>query len=714
MDINKLGRLFKGEQYEIDIQIPYSGGTFYSFELKFFTNDPQTYFNVPLNHMQAEGSTIHVSIRENDFDNLDDGVLNYNLSYNYDGVDHVIYTNTLHYLDSPCNAPTPEEIYQDGYDDGYADGIDTCEDCEEYYSDGYTSGHTDGMADQKALLATTAFTVNGTYTRENGWNEVEVNIAQTGHTDQELEKAYNDGVQDGVDAQIAKLATTAFTENGTYTRADGWKGVEVNVPAPKYVGQDKTYNISENGTTRIAPDTGYDGITGGTINVSVKPQPYKGETKNYNLTSNGTTNITVDNGYDGITGGVITVNVAQTGHTDAELEEAYDEGMADQKALLASLTVNVNGTYTRENGWNEVVVDVQPVVEDCLVFEAVQANSRVSFSIPSGHDPLTLYYSVDGKQTFTAWDGSQITLANVGDRVYIYGENACINNTDDSALIAKFLMSGIIDAYGSVDSLLHRGGVNSLTTRTYNSLFRGCSALRRAPELPNMNLANSCYEHMFAECTGLTIAPALPATTLANGCYASMFTTCRSLVKAPELPATTLDTACYFNMFSLCTAMVIPPALPATTMAASCYSAMFANCTGLLTAPVLPATTLAAQCYASMFQACTNLLSAPALPATTLAARCYEYMFALCSSLRHAPLLPATTLVEQCYREMFAYCTNLLSIDVLASSWDETATDKWLDHVTSSGIIYKPAGTTIPSGVNGVPTNWTTIDIANN
>ena len=708
MDINKLGRLFKGERYEIDIQIPYSGGTFYSFELKFFTNDPQTYFNVPLNHMQAEGSTIHVSIRPNDFDNLDDGVLNYNLSYNYDGVDHVIYTNTLHYLDSPCNAPTPEEIYQDGYDDGYADGIDTCEDCEERYNDGYA----DGITYQKGLLATTAFTVNGTYTRENGWNEVEVKIAQTGHTDQELEKAYNDGVQDGVDAQIAKLVTTAFTENGTYTRADGWKAVDVNVPAPKYAGQEKTYNISENGTTRIAPDAGYDGITGGTINVSVKPQPYKGEKKNYDLTSNGTTNITVDNGYDGITGGTITVNVPQTGHTDAELEEAYDEGMADQKNLMTSLLVNVNGTYTRENGWNEVVVDIQPVVEDCLVFEAKQANSTIGLSYPiSGYDnTLVLYISTDGKQTFQSWTGSQITLANVGDKVYIYGNNQYINYDDDSEACVKFVMSGQIEGSGSVDSLLQRGGVNSLTPWTYNCLFRECSALVKAPELPNMNLAKGCYRYMFYGCNGLTHGPELPAMTLCEASYFCMFASCRNLIVAPVLPATTLAHACYWQMFNSCVSLEIAPQLNATVMAEACYAAMFSNCTNLKQGPTLPATTLAKQCYASMFQWCSSLTSAPALPATTLAEQCYEYMFAVCPQLIHGPVLPATTLAQGCYNYMFENCSRLLSVDVYATTWDTTCAVEWLNHVQISGTFAKPHNTVVPTGIDGIPSGWTAID----
>jgi hypothetical protein len=58
---------------------------------------------------------------------------------------------------------------------------------------------------------------------------------------------------------------------------------------------------------------------------------------------------------------------------------------------------------------------------------------------------------------------------------------------------------------------------------------------------------------MFRDCTGLTAAPELPATTLAESCYNSMFKDCTGLTAAPELPATELTYYCYQSMFSGCT-----------------------------------------------------------------------------------------------------------------------------------------------------------------
>ena len=60
---------------------------------------------------------------------------------------------------------------------------------------------------------------------------------------------------------------------------------------------------------------------------------------------------------------------------------------------------------------------------------------------------------------------------------------------------------------------------------------------------------------MFKDCTSLTTAPELPATTLADKCYSYMFKGCTSLTTAPELPATTLATSAYTYMFDGCTSL---------------------------------------------------------------------------------------------------------------------------------------------------------------
>ena len=186
------------------------------------------------------------------------------------------------------------------------------------------------------------------------------------------------------------------------------------------------------------------------------------------------------------------------------------------------------------------------------------------------------------------------------------------------------------------------------------------------------------------------------------------------LINAKELilPATTLAESCYSSMFYGCSSLITAPELPATTLAHRCYSSMFKGCSSLITAPELHATTLADNCYTYMLAECSALTTAPVLPATTLASSCYYGMFSGCSSLTTAPELPATTLVAFCYQEMFSYCSKLNNITMLST--DISAPEclfNWVNGVASTGTFTKsPEMTSLPTGVNGIPSGWTVVD----
>lgn len=330
---------------------------------------------------------------------------------------------------------------------------------------------------------------------------------------------------------------------------------------------------------------------------------------------------------------------------------------------------------------------------DYLCFTAGEANSTVGYTSTLATAP-TIYKSTDGVN-WTQWDGTAVTLSNVGDKLYLYGDNNTLGTSSDNYV--NFTMTGSIAASGDVTTLLTRKGTTTLSyDRTFFGLFRDCTSLSSAPNLPATTLSNRCYANMFRGCTSLTAAPSLPATTLDEWCYGYMFDGCTSLTTVPTvLPATTLEPQCYYCMFSNCTSLVTPPvipatttateccrrmfylcsslatapALPATTLEESCYLQMLSGCTSLTTAPALPATTIAANCYYGMFEGCTSLTTGPAtLPATTLASACYKYMFSGCTVLTAAPSLPATTLADDCYYQMFYNCTTLTSAPALPAT----------------------------------------------
>ena len=267
--------------------------------------------------------------------------------------------------------------------------------------------------------------------------------------------------------------------------------------------------------------------------------------------------------------------------------------------------------------------------------EPFTLESKVGYRTWAG----TLYYSTDA-ENWNEWKPEKIASAEHGGEQKIYmrgiGNEKISQPLGASATLA--LTGTNVRCIGNIETLLD-----------YEKVANG--------EHPSM--AGNCFKYLFRDCTSLTQAPELPATTLAAGCYFDMFFGCTSLTQAPELPATALTNDCYRDMFYGCTSLTQAPELPATTLAKSCYSGMFEFCTSLTQAPELPATTLAASCYAVMFNGCTALKQAPELPATELVETCYYGMFSHCTSLVAVPILPATMLVENCYYMMFSGCTGI-------------------------------------------------------
>lgn len=227
----------------------------------------------------------------------------------------------------------------DGFNGGYHLG----------YSSGYTSGYTDGSNNQKSLLTSTTITENGTYTKENGWSAVTVSV--TGGS-------YNEGYEAGVEHQKSLLGSYNFTANtgpDAVVFQDGISAATVNIPV-----SDIMVTATTNGEYRyIATDGLYAGVQ---FTVDV---PQTGSTPVLTAgTFNQNGQYFPPAGVDGFSSVFVGVNTAQTyvegfqdgyssGHT-----EGFQDGEEHQKGLLSSATFTDNGTYTREDGWSSVTVDI--------------------------------------------------------------------------------------------------------------------------------------------------------------------------------------------------------------------------------------------------------------------------------------------------------------------------------------------------------------------
>lgn len=170
-----------------------------------------------------------------------------------------------------------QQNYDSGFDDGYTDGYasGSTEGYESGYTSGYTSGSTDGYnsgytsgeTHQKSLLVSTAFTQNGQYTRENGWNGVTVNIDTASTYNSGYTFGYTSGHTDGVDEEKAKMSAVTFTANTAVTLSDGsYSAVTVNVPQTGSTAVLGVGSFSANGTYSASTDN-LDGYSAITVNV---------------------------------------------------------------------------------------------------------------------------------------------------------------------------------------------------------------------------------------------------------------------------------------------------------------------------------------------------------------------------------------------------------------------------------------------------------------
>ena len=354
---------------------------------------------------------------------------------------------------------------------------------------------------------------------------------------------------------------------------------------------------------------------------------------------------------------------AQNSETFISLDVADGEGKTTTETLtgIPALTAGNSYTYKLTVGKDKISVSGITVkdwnteetipggkTEECptpyVTFKAEKAQT-FKMTTTGTYEINELEYSLNGVDWATVKAGTEVPFGGTNGDLRLRGINPNGTATDIWNYSTITFDSNVkVACTGDIRTLLDWRNYNIVDTQNarFCSLFKNCSVLTSAPELPATTLADYCYYGMFDGCTKLTSAPKLPATTLAVFCYDGMFFGCTSLTSAPELPATTLTK--------------------------NCYDGMFFGCTSLTPAPELPATTLAESCYGDMLRGCTSLTSAPELPATTLADFCYYEMFYDCTSLTSAPELPATELAKACYCKIFYGCENLLSVTMLAPS----------------------------------------------
>lgn len=234
------------------------------------------------------------------------------------------------------------------------------------------------------------------------------------------DEGYADGIVEGKKLQKIKLTSLTVSENGVYKREDGWNEVEIDVPEITFEAQEKNITVSKD-ITVVQPDSGYDGLS----KVNVNATQYGQNKRNEGYTDGYTTGKAdgTEEGYqsgkqDGITEGY--QNGYNTGKADGTeegysqgktdgynegkkdgIEEGYSTGISDgyadgktdgiseQKRKLTNLSVTENGIYERTDGWNEINVNVQSKTLNLQQKHIILSKDIEEVFPDDGYDALT-------------------------------------------------------------------------------------------------------------------------------------------------------------------------------------------------------------------------------------------------------------------------------------------------------------------------------------
>ena len=157
--------------------------------------------------------------------------------------------------------------------------------------------------------------------------------------------------------------------------------------------------------------------------------------------------------------------------------------------------------------------------------------------------------------------------------------------------------------------------------------------------------------------------------------------------------------------------------LPALTLYTGIYNGMFREATNLVYGPkLLPALDVPHDGYSSMFEGCTSLVEAPEILATTVSGEtalnrmfCMSRNNQVTAAMTKSPILRITNPQDynNVYQQLFSGNGNMAEVTILAEGTNlEFA--KWLERVSSTGVIKKLSTTTLTTGIYGVPSGWTT------
>lgn len=497
---------------------------------------------------------------------------------------------------------------------------------------GYNQGKTDGVNEQKSKLESINITENGTYTKEDGYNHIEVNVPDLNGS---YDEGYAQGKIDGINEQKGKLGSISITENGTYTKEDGYNHIEVNV-ADLNGSYDEGYaqgqvdaaanarvlNVTENGNylSKFSDPIIPANVTGVYANGTEFYSYAELNGKVFNTNIPATMDSRVELWYkgDGLKSGDGYNNIIST--TDTNNSNIFEiiywaSNNNNVRARIGSSYVSANWDETK---WHHIIVSVS----DGFVIDGekkgdIQSNSN----IPNGRFTINGTYDLNSLRNANGCFG----MIKIDDTIIIPTANGFLNtNTGELIEVVK---NGV---YTFTENKIRYGEGELYKTINVNvppkiyvlkaGLKFGYSKFTEVPEWVDFDGVTD-MSYMFSECNNLQTIPPIDTSIVTN--MESLFNNCTNLQAIPQF-----NTSKVTNMGN-----------------------MFYNCRNLQTIPLIDTSNV--KLMNTMFYACQKLQTIPQFNTSNVTDM--SNTFAECYSLTSLPALNAQSLNMWSFLGVFGY-----------------------------------------------------------
>lgn len=328
---------------------------------------------------------------------------------------------------------------------------------------------------------------------------------------------------------------------------------------------------------------------------------------------------------------------------DSLVEESYNEGVNEQKSKLTSITITDNGTYNREDGYNEVIVEVPDLNGNY--------DEGYSDGVVAGRNEIINEQSDATITPQTVFKG-EIGYGKNNER--IVGEFEFVEGFDFGKIgysqeLSNELNSDTAEKLAYSKSLYDAWDPNRTSAQGY---FLRDSSLFYAPNVNCSNIVNGC-QNMFYGCSNLTTVP--PLNTSNCEYFGNMFYNCTSLTSVGLIDissAKALD-----SMFYGCSKLTSIPEFDLSKVTNTSYMFVDTNLSG----PAPNFNLSSATNVRNMFMSCSNLTSIPQYNLSNVVTL-GPFLYG-CQGLTSIPDFKTPKATN--YSETFAFCANVVSIGLL-------------------------------------------------